>query len=248
MTRKAREAVADTPPVIEAHRGDSANAPENTLAAFRRALELGVLWIELDVHPAKDGTLMVLHDDTVDRTTNGSGAVCDLRADELGRLDAGYWFAPTFSGERIPQLREVMELVAPTRTGLNVEIMASPAGADVPRAVVELLRRFGKERHYVVSSFDLPALRQVRAIAPEITLALIGSGPEILAHARQHRLPWIHADHVTVDERLLTEAHERGIRVNAWTVDDPATLGRWRAMGLDKLCTNRPADMLTAKV
>ena len=108
-------------PVIEAHRGDSANAPENTLAAFQRALALGVAWIELDVHPAKDGTLMVLHDDTVDRTTNGSGAVRDLTPDQLRRLDAGSWFAPSFSGERIPGLPEVLELVAPTATGLNVE-------------------------------------------------------------------------------------------------------------------------------
>ena len=87
------------PIVIEAHRGDSANAPENTLSAFERALRLGVPWIELDVHPAADGTLMVIHDPTVDRTTSGSGGVCDMTAGELLRLDAGSWFAPAFAGE-----------------------------------------------------------------------------------------------------------------------------------------------------
>jgi glycerophosphoryl diester phosphodiesterase len=234
-------------PAIEAHRGDSANAPENTLAAFRRAVELQAPWIELDVHPARDGTLMVLHDDTVDRTTNGSGAVCGMTIDELSRLDAGSWFAASFAGEGIPQLVQVLEMVAPTDTRLNVEIKSSPSGLDVPRALVDLLRRYGREGRYVVSSFDLAALLQVRAIAPEVALALIGQGPEILVHARRHRLPWIHAHRGTLDKELVAQAHASGISVNVWTVDDPALLAFWRSTGVDKLCTNRPAMMLAAQ-
>jgi glycerophosphoryl diester phosphodiesterase len=235
---------ASGPPAIEAHRGDPANAPENTLAAFEAALRLGVPWIELDVHPAADGTLVVIHDDTIDRTTDGSGAVCDLTVDALRRLDAGSWFAPRFAGERIPQLVEVLELVAPAGTRLNVEIKTPPAGFRVAPAVVDLLRRFGKAREYVVSSFDLPALLQVQAIAPEIALALIGRGPEILEPARHHGLAWIHAHHATLDEGIVVRAHAAGLGVDVWTVDDPRMLATWTARGVDKLCTNRPAAML----
>jgi glycerophosphoryl diester phosphodiesterase len=232
--------------VIEAHRGDSTNAPENTLAAFRAAVALPVKWIELDVHPTQDGALVVIHDDTVDRTTDGSGAVCDLTREALRRLDAGSWFDAQFAGERIPTLAEVLDLVAPTGTRLNIEIKSPPPGLDVARPVVELLRQAGKAREYVVSSFDLSVLLEVQATAPEITLALIGLGPEILPLALQHRLPWIHGYHATLDEAIIREAHANGIKVNAWTVDDPSTLTAWVAKGLDKLCTNRPATMLAA--
>lgn len=233
-------------PFIEAHRGDSANAPENTLAAFERALGLGVPGIELDVHPARDGTLMVIHDDTVDRTTNASGAVYDMAVEELLRLDAGAKFGPGFAGERIPLLSEVLRMIVPTSTLLNVEIKSSPAGANVPETVARLLRRHGKQREYIVSSADLSCLLQVRAVDPEITLALIGNGPEILMHARQNGLPWIHGNHRTVDKELVAHAHRQGIQVNVWTVDDPAALPFWRSAGVDKICTNRPALMLAA--
>jgi len=233
-------------PQIEAHRGDSTNAPENTLAAFAKAIGLGVPWIELDVHPAKDGTLVVIHDDTVDRTTTGSGAVCDLAVDELLRLDAGAKFAPAFTGERIPRLKDVLELVAPTTTRLNVEVKASPPGTDVPRAVVDLLHDFGKQREYVVSSFDLNCLLDVRALDPGITLALIGNGPAILPRAEEHRLPWIHGNHTTVTGEIVDCAHAQGISVNVWTVDEPETYAAWQALGVDKLCTNRPCSMMLA--
>jgi len=229
--------------LLEAHRGDSGNAPENTLAAFDRALEMGVPWIELDVHPAQDGTLMVIHDDTVDRTTHGTGAVRDLSVAQLATLDAGSKFSPAFAGERIPRLVDVLERVAPTTTRLNVEIKSSPRGADVPRAVVDLLRRYGKENDYMVSSFNLRCLLDVRAIAPEIALAPIGAMPEILAWAEIHQFPWVHAHHVTVTRETVQRAHEQGRRVNVWTVDDPARFPFLRELGIDKICTNRPALM-----
>jgi glycerophosphoryl diester phosphodiesterase len=231
-------------PLVEAHRGDSLNAPENTLAAFACAIRLSVDSIELDVHLSKDGTLMVLHDDTIDRTTGGRGSVTSLTAAELARLDAGAKFSPSFAGERIPRLVDVLEMVADGEILLNVEIKATPPGIDVPRKVAALLRQFGGGRGHVVSSFDLQALLDVRAIDPDIPLALIGRGPAILRLAVQHRLPWIHARHTTVTSALVAQAHAEGIRVNAWTVDDPGTLDYWTTIGLDKVCTNRPGLML----
>ena len=236
----------DSLPLIEAHRGDSANAPENTIAAFERAMGLGVACIELDVRPASDGTLMVMHDDSVDRTTNGTGAVRGLSVDELLRLDAGRLHSPAYAGERIPRLIDVLELAKDQAARLNIEIKSSPAGVDVPLAVVDLLRQFGKQDEYIVSSFDLQALLDVRRIAPEIPLAIIGNGPEILPLALRHQFPWMHAKHSTISANLVLQAHARSIRVNAWTVDDPATLPGWAKTGVDKICTNQPARMLAA--
>ncbi len=233
-------------PAIEAHRGDSSNAPENTLAAFKAAIDLKAPWIELDVHPTRDGALVVIHDDTVERTTGAAGEVCDLALAEIQNLDAGSWFSPRFAGERIPQLAEVFELVAPSETRLNIEIKAAPDGQDVAPGVVELLRRYRKEREYVVSSFDLPALLEVQALAPEVPLAILGWGPDLLAIAKEHHFPWIHGFFATMDADIVAQAHAAGIGVNVWTVDDPDTLDSWRTMGVDKICTNRPALMLAA--
>lgn len=236
----------ETRPLVEAHRGDSSRAPENTLAAFERAVEIGVPWIELDVHPARDGTLAVIHDATVDRTTNGHGAVADMTFQELRRLDAGSWFGPEFHAQKIPRLEEVLEVVAPTGTRLNIEIKTFPAGSNVPAGLVRLLREFRREKDSVVSSFDLPALLEVAAVASDIPLALIGNAEKVLPLARRHHFAWIHAQHGSLTPSLTAQAHEDGIAVTAWTVDDPATLPAWQAMKLEKLCTNRPSVMLAA--
>ena len=234
------------PLIIEAHRGDSANAPENTLAAFKRAVDLGADSIELDVHPAADGTLMVIHDSTLDRTTNGTGAIQTKTVEQLRRLDAGAWFAPEFAGEKIPALEEVCALLARSNIKLNIEIKASPSGQNVPLTLVNLLRRFSKERDYIVSSFNLQALLAVRKIEPQIQLALIGKGPDILPLAKLHDLPWIHGEFSTVDKSLIDAAHALGKRVNIWTMDDPSRFSYWQGIGLDKICTNCPAKILAA--
>jgi glycerophosphoryl diester phosphodiesterase len=232
------------PPLIEAHRGDSSNAPENTIAAFALALRLGVASIELDIHPCKDGTLMVIHDDTVDRTTDGSGSVSDFTVEQLHFFDAGAKFSPEFKGERIPRLNEVLQLVANTSTLLNIEIKGSSPGSGISRAVVDHLCRFGKQGEYIVSSFELEALLAVRAHCSEVTLALLGKSAGILPVAERHHIPWIHAEHTTVSRETIARAHSGGIRVNVWTVDDPETLPYWQEIGVDKVCTNRPARML----
>jgi glycerophosphoryl diester phosphodiesterase len=232
------------PPLIEAHRGDSSNAPENTIAAFDRAIRLGVASIELDIHPCKDGTLMVIHDDTVDRTTDGSGSVSDFTVEQLLCLDAGATFSPEFKGERIPRLTDVLQLVANTGTLLNIEIKGSPLGSGVSQAVVEQLCQFGKQCKYIVSSFELEALLDVRAHCSEVTLALLGESADILPVAERHHIPWIHAEHTSVSRETIARAHSVGIRVNVWTVDNPQTLPYWQKIGADKICTNRPARML----
>ena len=234
------------PPLIEAHRGDSSNAPENTIAAFDRAIRLGVASIELDIHPCKDGTLVVIHDDTVDRTTDGSGSVSDFTAEQLLFLDAGAKFSREFEGERIPRLTKVLQLAVNTSTLLNIEIKASSRSSGVSQAVVEHLCEFGKQGEYVVSSFDLEDLLDIRAHCSEVTLALLGESADILPVAERHHVPWIHVKHTAVSRETIARAHSGGILVNVWTVDDPKTLPFWQEIGVDKVCTNRPAMMLGA--
>ena len=230
--------------IIEAHRGARAEAPENTLAAFQRALDLKAPSIELDIHPAADGTLMVIHDDTLDRTTDGTGPVAALVLRDLRKLDAGAKFQAGFAGERIPTLNEAMGRVAPTSTLLNIEIKRPPPGMRVAEGVVQLLRHYGKAGRYVVSSFDADALLAVRRLAPEVQLALIGEAAEVLARARELRLPWIHCSHPSLTAELVRQAHEAGIHVGVWTVNDTQQARQWAACGVERIITDDPRAML----
>ena len=229
-------------PIIEAHRGDSANAPENTIAAFRQAVELGIHSIELDVHPTKDGELVVMHDDNVTRTTDGQGEIADLTLAEIRRLDAGSWFAATFAGEAVPTLAEVFELLNGTSTRLNIEIKASPASELVAMKLKSLLHR-ASEGH-LVSSFDLGALLAVREMTPNVTLAMLGSGQECLDLARENGFSWMNVHYKSVTNDLVAQAHASGIRVMIWTLDDAALFEQYQQWGVDKICTNRPGMML----
>ena len=235
-----------TGPVIEAHRGDSACAPENTLAAFKRARDMRASWIELDVQQTRDREIIVMHDPTVDRTTDGEGRVEDLILADLKRLDAGAWFGDAFMGESVPTLAEVADLVGDSTTRLNVEVKAAgfePSEAD---RIVSVLRNAGVLGSCVISSFSTEALLAVRSVDASICLALIGDGEEILAGALKHAFSWIHAQFKTVDEGLVKRAHAAGITVNTWTMDEPSQYTHYRDLGLQKLCTNRPAELLAA--
>ena len=230
--------------IIEAHRGARAEAPENTLAAFQRALDLKAPSIELDIHPAADGTLMVIHDDTLDRTTDGTGPVAALVLRDLRKLDAGAKFQAGFAGERIPTLNEAMGRVAPTSTLLNIEIKRPPPGMRVAEGVVQLLRHYGKAGRYVVSSFDADALLAVRRLAPEVQLALIGEAADVLARARELRLPWIHCSHPSLTAELVRQAHEAGIHVGVWTVNDSEQARHWAEHGVERIITDDPRAIL----
>jgi glycerophosphoryl diester phosphodiesterase len=235
-------------PIIEAHRGASAEASENTLAAFQRAIDLNADSIELDVHPAADGTLAVIHDATLDRTTDGVGEVGSFTFNTLRKLDAGAKFHADFAGQRIPTLAEVMGRLASSPTTLNIEIKSPPPGMKVAGQVVQLLRHFDRAARDVVSSFDLEALLAVRRLAPEVTLALIGETPVILAWALEHRFPWIHCSDSSLTAELVARAHAGGLRVGVWTVDDPGRFRLWAAQGVEKIITNNPREMLALRM
>jgi glycerophosphoryl diester phosphodiesterase len=240
-------------PLRIAHRGASARAPENTLAAFREAVRLGANAIELDVHLSADGVPVVIHDDTVDRTTNGRGTVAAIAARDLRRLDAGAWFSSRFRGERIPTLEEALEF-ARGRCGLNIEIKAPSARGRRARAaarstglvapaVARAVTRARFDDLLVVSSFSITALEQARAAMPRARLGLLVSRSlrGMRAAHRRVRLFSVHPHVRLAAARRVRLARRLGLVVVFWTVNDVRQMRRLLALGSDGLMTDDPA-------
>jgi glycerophosphoryl diester phosphodiesterase len=223
-----------------AHRGASGDFPENTLCAFNAAITAGAAMCELDVQRTADDVLVVIHDDTLERTTDGDGSVAGSSAAALQRLDAGRWRGPQFAGEHPPTLREVFELVR-GRCALNVELKAGGIAAPI----CELIHEWQAEKSTLVSSFDWPAIAEVRRIAPEIPTGLLANRTvrRALATATTMGVAALNPRHDLVDRELCAAAHQRGLKVYTWTVDDPAVMRRLIDVGVDGIMTNYPARL-----
>jgi len=223
-----------------AHRGASREAPENTLGAFRRALDAGAPAVEFDVQRTRDGRLVVIHDQTVDRTTDGRGPVAALAFEEIRRLDAGRWFDPAFAGERVPALAEVFDLVR-GRALVFLEIKNGPMFYEgIEAQVAEALRQYGMLEAALVMSFDHAAVRTMRAAAPDVATAIIYTGrladPGGAARAAD-------ADALCPGWSLLTagvvaDTHDAGLGVFPWTIDEEAAMRRCLAWGVDGVTSN----------
>lgn len=220
-----------------AHRGASGRFPENTLKAFGAAIEAGAQMCELDVQLTSDGALVVIHDDTVDRTTDGRGPVRAMTLYELKRLDAGIRYGRDFKGERIPTLEEVIAL-ADGRCGLNIEIKS----AGVERKVCEAIIAHRALSTAMVSSFDWDALAVVRHFEPRVRVGLLGSRwpARLVGAAFEMSAEAINPRSDIVTEDLCIAAHERNLSVYPWTVDEPHEMRRLIAFGVDGIMTNYP--------
>jgi len=239
-------------PLIIAHRGASAAAPQNTLAAFRRAMELGADGVELDVHLSADGVPVVMHNLAVDETTDGTGQVTGKTLAELKELDAGSKFSPQFVGERIPTLAQVFKALEGNLL-VNVELKdLSPKGVGLEAPVVEVVRQGGMEKKVLFSSFNPFTLRRIRLLAPNVPSGLLYAHDLPIYLRRAWLAPFTphearHPDFVMADERLVKWCRARRLRVNVWTVDEPAEMKRLIALGVDGIITNVP-DVLSAIV
>jgi glycerophosphoryl diester phosphodiesterase len=225
-------------PALMAHRGASALAPENTLAAFRKALETKSQWVELDAHLTADGEVVVMHDGTVDRTTDGTGPISKMTLAQIKALDAGSWFKPEFAGERVPTLAEVVALLG-KRLRINVEIKSS-GNAATAQKVVEILRKGGVLEQSMISSFRLQAVLEVRKYSSVPLLALISGKASDLQIVIDKGLPYFNIEYRQVDAALVEKARAAGVRLCVWTVDNPTLWPRFVELGADILCTNRP--------
>ncbi len=215
---------------IMGHRGASAYEPENTLRSIRRALEMGVSAVEVDVHLSKDGRLVVIHDDTVDRTTDGHGRVRDLTWEELRRLDAG-------RGERLPSLEEVAELLH-GRAHLIAEVKDPQAGPALVQCFRE--RRLFEAAHAI--SFWHPVVKAMKEAEPRLQtgVLLVGCPVDPGGLARAARADALVLQYSYVTPELVAQAHAHGLQVFVWNIDDPETLKPYLTMGLDGIGTNRP--------
>jgi glycerophosphoryl diester phosphodiesterase len=231
--------------LIFAHRGASKAAPENTLPAFEAAIRLGADGIELDVQYSSDGALVIFHNATLEKTSDGTGRVTAHTLSELRALDAGSWFDPTFAGTRIPTLDEALDLLK-GKLLINIELkvletLQSGLGADTVKAV----RARGMADQVVISSFNPFVLRQAKQAGPEIECALL------LAHDLPGWMHWgvtrrycradgLHPDSDMVDETYMARARKASLPVRVWTVDAEDEMRRLIALGVDAIITNVP--------
>ena len=231
--------------LLIAHRGASAEAPESTRAAIRRAVALGVEAIELDVQLTQDRRLVIFHDKRLDRTTNGRGVLARSRYAELARLDCGSWFAPRFSGERIPLMSQVLQLVPPTCL-LNLELKRTTQKDRLIRQVVRCLQWTGSIRRVLVSSFDGSLLGRLKRAQPRIARAFLCARQPFQAVRVACALGCvaIHPQASLITAEVVERAHARGLRVHVWTVDRIDEARRLLCLGVDGPFTNVPARML----
>jgi len=206
---------------------------------------MGADGIEFDVHLSADGVPVVIHDFTVDATTDGHGRVADLTLAQLKALDAGSSFDPAFAGERIPTLEEVLDAVG-DRLLLNVELKSTSIHDNgLERAVLDLIAQHGVNDRVLISSFNPFSLRRVRRLAPHIPLGLLYA-PDLPLPLRRAWLAFLaphearHPEHTMVDARYMSWARKRGYRVHTWTVDNPDEMRRLIALGVDGIITNVP--------
>ena len=230
--------------LIWAHRGASALAPENTLSAFRAAVAAGADGLELDIQLSRDGIPVVVHDETVARTTNGVGRVRDLSLRELQGLDAGSWFSAEFAGEKIPTLGEVLDTFA-GKIALNLEIKEPRAG----RAVLELLVDW-PEAELLVSSFNWRLLAMLRNAAPRLPLAVLlesRSWLRALRVARELAAVSVNPRCDQVGPLLLVACRRQGIAVTPWVVDQPQQLQRLYRAGVAGVFSNDPSTLVCCR-
>jgi glycerophosphoryl diester phosphodiesterase len=236
------------PPYI-AHRGASSLAPENTMAAFLKAKDVGASWVEFDVMLAECGEAVVIHDETLERTTNGKGNVCDFPYSYLQTLDAGRWFDPKFSGEKIPMFVQVINLLKSLQLSANVEIKAVPGQEE--RVVTKVLREI--QQHWtsdmtppLISSFSIPILRHVRKLAPA---ANIGVLIDEIFDGWQNVCLELNCFSVNVNQQLINPVLLHALvnmhkKVLTYTVNDPIRAKELFGMGVSAVFTDRFVEMV----
>lgn len=219
--------------VITGHRGAAKLEPENTCLSIQKAIDLGVDQIEIDVHLTRDQQLVIIHDQTVDRTTDGRGAVSDFSLQEIKQLDAG-------KGERIPTLQEVVNVIQ-SRVILQVELK----GPKTSQPVVSLIEKNGIENEVILTSFVHDRLRKVRQLNSDIALGALWSTPpdNVCQQALEIGVEAIHIQHQNIDGNLVRDAHLHGLKIRAWNPDTVQEIQKMIDLEVDAVGSNRP-DLL----
>ncbi|WMT28356.1 glycerophosphodiester phosphodiesterase family protein [Bacillus aerius] len=229
---------------IIAHRGSSSAVPENTIAAFDVAVEQGADYIELDVQMTMDQHVVVIHDDTVDRTTNGNGLVKSYTLDQLKKLDAGSWFDQQYTNERIPTLQEILERYS-QRIGILIEIKHPKRQIGIENAVARIINRFAYSRHIIIQSFDVHALQRIKTFAPSLRTALIIK-PDAFKLTKRKLTTYssfancLNMKKTMINRWWIDRIHTFGMNVFIWTVKDQKTADRIKKYPIDGVVTDNP--------
>lgn len=241
-------------PFIIAHRGGAKLAPENTLAAIRQAVELGVDMIEIDVILSKDGEIIVIHDDKIDRTTNGEGVVKEMTLDQIRQYDAGSWFDESFAGEKVPTLDEVFDAIG----GESILLIEIKDGDEeypgLEKKVVESIHRHDANEWVVVQSFNEQSVLRVKQMDPTLmTFYLMGKNfgefYNRLPADKPATLPYqgVAVHYSGIDAEKAKKLHETGYQLYVWTVNEDTDMDMMIEAGVDGIITDRP-DALSEKL
>lgn len=232
---------------IIVHRGSSGNAPENTAASMNMAVESGCDGIETDLQLTKDKKVVVFHDWNVNRTTDGTGNIKDLTFEELSKLDNGSWFDEKFKGERIIKLEELLDIV-PEDITLNLELKS--IGDDfrgLEEEVIKILNTKKRKNNIIISSFNHKVLENVRKLDKDIKLGILYEGYLLNLGKYIENLNLdiysVHPSCNYINQELVDEVHDLGLKLYAWTVNDKETVVRLEEYGIDGVITNYPSSI-----
>lgn len=229
-----------------AHRGMSVLAPENTLAAFGKCKENEIKWFECDIDILGDHTLVISHDDTLDRCTNRTGSLYDLNKEDLQNIDAGGWFSDEFIGERIPTLDELIELINKNELNVNFELKSCCGGKELTESLIkqfaQALNKLDKERQIIVSSFNPLVLSKFKDISPQTpvgclfeTHTLYDDWTSIMESCRAE---YIHPQNEGLTKQMVDNFKRYGYKINVWTVNDLARANQLFNWGVDGVFTD----------
>jgi glycerophosphoryl diester phosphodiesterase len=235
-------------PWVIAHRGASGHTPENTLAAFERAVQLGAGFIETDLHLTRDAQFVAIHDATLERTTNGRGAVRDFTLAELRQLDAGMWFDREYMGQRIPTLDEVLEFARKNDVIFYLEVKYDAAWG-MHHSLVAALQKAENAARTIVISFDQTTLAALRRVDASVMMGLLADepGPDYVKDALELGARQMCPQVSLITPDLVQRAHGADLQVATWTVNDAEAMRRVIAAGVDGIMTNFP-DRLRAVI
>lgn len=223
---------------ITAHRGSSVTAPENTIPAIEKAMEEMADSVEIDVQMTSDGVIVLGHDASLKRVAGVNRSIASMTFAQLEQLDVGSWFSKSYEGTRIPALSEVLELCS-QKIGLNIEIKYVGKNSELPEKTAEMIKAYGMENQCVVTSTNLPYLRRVKAVLPEVRTGYIISAAYGNFYSSED-VDFISIRSGFVTSALMQNAHEQGKAVYAWTVNSKSELERLTLLGVDGIITDRP--------
>ncbi len=226
------------PAVVIAHRGASAVAPENTLAAVRKAVEAGADWVEIDVQESADGSVFVFHDSDFKRVGGPGRPIWELHDDELAAIDIGSWKSPAFAAERTPLLADVLALCK-DRSGVLIELKYYGHSQRLEERVVDLVEAAGMADQVMVMSLSHDGVRKIRQLRPAWKVGLLSS--VALGNLTKLDLDFLGLNARTTSRKLVRQAHQRGVQVHVWTVNDPVDMSTMLGRGVDGLITDDPA-------